>query len=366
MKVALICDFLTKFGGAQRVLLSLSKIYPEAPIYCLLYDEKGTKGKFKDKQIVASNLQKYPGIIRKPKFLFSKYPEAIENFDLSKYDLVISSSDSFAHGVITKPKTLHVCYCHTPMRYAWDWTNEYLKENKIGFGLIGLYIRYLLHRTRIWDRVAADRVDLWVANSKNTQSRIKKYYQADSRVIYPPIDLPDGQSDAEPKDYYLIISRLEPYKNIELAVDAFIQNKKKLIVIGEGGELPRLKSKSTPNITFLGWQDDAIAKDYLAKCKAFIFPGEDDFGMTPVEAMAYGRPVIALGRGGTLESIVSGKTGLFFDRETPESLNKTINEFESANFSSVDCRNQAKKFASSVFEEEIKRTVDDLLKTREK
>ena len=358
MRVALVCDFLTKFGGAQRVLLALSKIYPDAPIYCLLYDEKGAKGQFSGKKIIPSYLQKMPSIIRRPKFLFSRYPAAIENFDFSDFDLVISSSDSFAHGVITKPKTTHICYCHTPMRYAWDWTNEYLKENKIGFGPKGLYVRYLLYKTRIWDRVAADRVDYWIANSKNTQSRIKKYYKADSEVIYPPIDLLEIDDSPKSEDFYLIISRLEPYKNIGLAVDTFSENKKKLVIIGEGSDFSKLKSKSSSNISFLGWQNDKEAHDYLSKCKAFIFPGEDDFGMTPVEAMAAGKPVIALGRGGVLESVIEGKTGILFNKETVKSLNLAIDSFEAKQFFPADCRAQAEKFGSVVFEDKIKKAVE--------
>jgi hypothetical protein len=190
MKVALVHDFLTKLGGAENVLVSLHEIYPDAPVYTLLYDEKGTKGQFKKYKIITSSLQKYPHLIRKPRFLFSRLAGAIEEFDFSEFDVVISSSNAFAHGVITPPKTFHATYCHSPMRYVWDWHAEYLKENKIGFGLIGLYVRNLIHNIRMWDKVASDRTDLWIANSSNVAKRIKKYYRKDSSVIYPLADSP--------------------------------------------------------------------------------------------------------------------------------------------------------------------------------
>jgi len=362
MKTAIVCDFLTKFGGAQKVLLALHEIYPKAPIYCLLYDEKGIKGKFKDCKIIPSSLQKLPSFIRKrPKFLVGKLPKAIEEFDLSEYDLVISSNDSYAHGVITKPTTLHVSYCHTPTRYLWDWHNEYLKENKIGYGLKGIYVRYLLHKLRLWDRISADRVDYWIANSKNVKGRIKKYYQADADVIYPPVEVSDIElSKAAPSPYYVVASRLEPYKRISLAISACNDLKKELLVIGEGSELANLAQMAGPTIKFVGWKYGQELYKYLYKAKAFIFPGEDDFGITPVEAMAAGRPVIAYGKGGTLESVIPNKTGIFFTEESVKSLKEAILNLEKNydRFSPENCRSQAEKFSKENFKRQIKDMIE--------
>lgn len=365
MKVAFVCDFLTKFGGAQRVLLAMHEIFPDAPIYALLYDEKGTKDNFKNCNIITSKLNKSI-FHNKPKFLLPKFPSAIEEFDLSEYDLVISSNDSFCHGVITKPATLHLCYCHTPMRYAWDWHNEYLSENNIGFGLKGLIIRYLIHKIRIWDRVAADRVDFWIANSQNVKNRIKKYYlRGDAKVIYPPVDTEKIQfSNTTPQDYYVIISRLEPYKRVNLAVEACSKLNKKLVVIGEGTEMDNLKSIANDNITFLGWQSDESVFKHLSQAKAFIFAGEDDFGIAPVEAMAAGRPVIAFKKGGALESVIENKTGVFFDEPTSDSLSKAILNLEEKcdKLTPQNCRSQAEKFSKESFQKQIKEFAEELYK----
>ena len=357
MKIAIVHEYLTKIGGAEKVLLNLHKIYPDAPIYTLLYDEKGTGGRFNDCKIIASSLKKYPASLRrKTKLFLPKFAKTIEEFDFSEYDLVISNSNSFAHGILTKPSTFHICYCNSPMRYAWDWYHEYMKENKIGFGLKGLFIRNVLHKIRIWDKVASERVDFWLANSSNVKARIAKYYQKDSIVICPPVSVKDIEmSENVPDDYFVIVSRLEPYKNIGLAVEAFNQNGKELVIIGTGSDENNLKAKAHKNIEFLGWQSDKSVHEYMKNAKAFIFPGEEDFGITPVESMACGRPVIALERGGTLETIVDGKTGLFFKVETAESLNAAIEKLEKdyTSFTPINCRKQAEKFSAENFEKEI-------------
>lgn len=363
MKIAIVCDFLTKMGGAQKTLLALHELYPDAPIYCLLYDEKGTSGRFKDCQIISTSLQKNPGFIRKrPKLLVGRFARAIEEFDLSKYDVVISSNDSFAHGVITKPETFHLCYCHTPARYLWDWHSEYLAENNIGYNMKGLVVRNLLHKQRIWDRISADRVDHFVANSENVKNRIKKYYLRDADVAYPPVDVDEIQITTKPpKDYYLIVSRLEPYKKIELAIRACNNLKKKLIIIGEGSAAIYLKSIAGQMIQFVGWKDDKDLYEYYRNCKAFIFPGEEDFGITPVEAMAAGRPVIAFRKGGTLETIIDEKTGLFFDEPTVDSLIETIQRLDEKydTFIPDNCRTQAEKFSKEKFLASIKDYVEN-------
>jgi len=361
MKIALVCDFLTKFGGAQQVLLAMHELYPEAPIHCLLYDEKGTMNKFANAKIVPSGLQKSV-LHKRPKFLLPKFASAVEEFDLSQYDVVISSSDSFAHGVITKPATFHLCYCHTPMRYAWDWANEYLAENNIGFGLKGIAVRNIIHNLRIWDRVAADRVDHFLANSENVRTRIAKYYRTESEVLFPPVDLEGIKPSGKPhEDYYLIVSRIEPYKKIKLAVEAFKDLKQKLVIVGEGSDLDHLKSIASDNIEFVGPKYDQELYTYFQNAKAFIFPGEDDFGITPVESMAAGRPVSAFRKGGTLETVIEGKTGVFFDESTAESLKKSVVQLEEHydDFSPEACRKQAELFSKKSFQSALKKAVDE-------
>lgn len=354
MKIALVHDFLNKPGGAEKVLSSLSEIFPQAPIYTLVYDNNYTSKAFPGRTIYGSVLQKYPDFIKKRlKYLLQKMPQAIEEFDFSDYDVVISSSNSFAHGVITSPKTLHICYCHSPMRYAWDWSNEYLKENNASRGLKSIIIRAVISKIRIWDRITADRVDLWLANSINVARRINKYYKKDSIVVYPPVDIPVTEKAIKEKLYYFISSRLEPYKKIDLAVKAFNKNGKLLYIAGDGSQFQFLRSVAKPNIKFLGWQSTDSVFNYLEKAKAFIFPGEDDFGIAPVEAMAAGVPVIAYKKGGVLETIIENKTGIFFDEESPSSLGESISRFEKLVFDSKECKKQAEKFSKERFKNKI-------------
>lgn len=362
MKIAFVHEFLTKIGGAEKVLLELHKIYPDAPIFTLLYDEEGTGGKFSDCEIISSSLKKYPSFLRRRTKLFlPKLAQAIEEFDFSEYDIVLSNSNSFAHGVLTKPYTFHVSYCHSPMRYVWDWYHEYMEENKIGYGILGLYIRNVLHNLRIWDKVSSERVDFWIANSKNVQDRIEKYYQKESKVICPPVPVSQIElSDNIPDDYFVVISRLEPYKKVDLAVSAFNQSGKSLVIIGTGSDETRLKKMAKKNVEFLGWQSDKAVFEYLRNAKALIFAGEEDFGLTPVEAMACGRPVVALKRGGTLETIIDGETGVFFENESPEDLNKAIDKLEKnyTKFTPTNCRKQAEKFSTEKFKSQITTTIE--------
>lgn len=354
MKIAIIHDYIAKVGGAQNVLKVLHEIFPEAPVYTLLYDKETTKGEFDDYQIITSSLQKKPRFLRKRiKLLLGSFPRAIEEFDLTEYDVVISSSNSFAHGVITRPDTLHICYCYSPMRYAWDWHAEYLKENHLSSGLFSVLVRKILQNIRVWDYLSAKRVDRWVAISKTVKSRIKKYYREDSTVIYPPADI-DYLLEADTKlgDYYLIISHLTPYKKIDLAIEAFNTNGKKLVVAGEGGDLERLRGLiKSDQIELAGYVSRDQAKELLAGCRAFVFPGEEDFGLTPIEAMACGKPVVAYGKGGVSESVISGKTGYFFDDVSAESLNGAIHKLEE-NITNIDpavCRNRAQEFSKQIF-----------------
>jgi len=363
MKIALVHDYLIKLGGAEKVLQVLHKIYPDAPIYTLLYDQKGTRGIFETDEytIIPSSLQKKPGFLRKrSKLLLNRFPAAIEEFNFDDYDLVISDSNSFAHGIITGSKTAHICYCYSPTRYLWDWYQEYLAENDISEGPVGRYIRYKLSQLRIWDRNSAERVDFWLAQSKTVAKRIKKYYRKESTVIFPPVNINSIPLNLnKPKDYYLIVSRLTPYKKIDLAIRAFNKLNKKLIIVGEGDDRQRLEILADENIDFIGFQPTPIVNKMMGECKAFIFPGEEDFGLTPVETMAAGRPVIAYNKGGVTETVVAEKTGVFFDQNTPESLIKAVKYFEKkhAKFKPKICRKRTEMFSEEKFIRNIKNFV---------
>ena len=385
-KVALVHDYLTCFGGAERVLMSLCKLYPEAPIYTLLYDEKKMKKYFSDAKIQPSFLNKFPKFFkRRKKYLLPLLPTAAETFNLRDYDIVISSCSSFVKGIITKPKTVHICYCHAPTRFLWDWRFNYLKENKIG-KLKKLFIVPLLHYLRMWDRSAAERVDYFIANSQNTADRIRKFYGRESKVIYPPAVICHSRESGNPDEissridfnnniqkrsefhsgfcvkrgitnnYFLIVSRLSPYKKIDLAVQAFNKLELPLVIIGEGSDKKRLEKMADKNIKFLGFQPEEKLFGYYQNCQALIFPGEDDFGITIVEAMAAGKPVLAYRGGGALEIIKEGETGEFFDHPIPELLAYGVKRLRKnmENYDVEKIRLQAEKFSEERFKKEIK------------
>ncbi len=359
LKVAIVHDYLTTLGGGERVVMALHELFPETPVFTLRYSEEGTHGLFKDWDIreapLASTL-----FGRSPMLSLPFLPNATESFNLSEFDLVISSSSAFAKGVITKPSTLHVSYCHTPMRFVWDWTHEYAVENRYATGVRSVAGRLLTHYLRIWDQSSAERVDHWIANSQNVAERIKKYYREDSTVIYPPVDLPTSSNAAKPSDkpYFLIVSRLSPYKKIDRAIKAAAELQQPLVIIGKGADEERLHQLAldlNAPVAFLGYQDDAVIYQYYEHCRAFLFPGEDDFGITPVEAMAHGKPVIAYGKGGARETIIEGKTGLFFDEPTSISLQTAMTAFlnREEEFKPEVCKKQAEKFSKKRFQEQI-------------
>jgi glycosyltransferase involved in cell wall biosynthesis len=358
MKVALVHDFLNQWGGAERVLLALHEMYPEAPIFTLMHDSSRTKEHFAGLDIRPSFLQR-PFIARLRKYTLPLYPLAVESFDLKQYDLVISSSNSYAKGVLTGPETVHICYCHTPTAYLWSWTHQYLAEQRLS-KLSSPLVRLLLYNHRQWDRLAAERVDEWVANSKNVQERIKKYYRKDSTVIYPPVDVDRFSISTETAEYYLFVGRLSGYKRVDLVIEAFNRLKQPIYIVGEGDERERLARLARPNITFKGWLSDEEVAVYLSRCRALIFPVEEDFGIVPVEAMAAGRPVIAFGRGGALETVVDGKTGVFFDLQTVDSLVAAVRHFQKneTSFHPRSIRAHALKFDRSVFSDRMRRFIN--------
>lgn len=358
MKIALVHEMLTKLGGAERVLKVFSDIFPNSPIYTLVYNKK-TKKWFDNKEIKTSNLQssyKKWGMLR---FLLPKMSKAIEEFDFSNYDIVISSSSAFAHGIKTGKNTKHICYCHSPMRYAWDFTHEYTKNY---FPLKRFLVANLLKKIRQWDYKSSDRADLIIANSKHVQKRIKKYWKKDSNVIYPPVDTKKFNANPNHEDYFLIVSALTPFKKIDLAIHTFNKIKRKLIIIGDGSQRKYLESIANNNIEFLGFKDDDIVKEYFENCRAFIFPGEEDFGITPVEAMSAGKPVLAYGVGGVTETVQAGISGEFFYEQTSHSFADGLARLlaNENHYDYREIRKIAEKFDREVFEKKILDIVKNL------
>jgi glycosyltransferase involved in cell wall biosynthesis len=325
MKVAIVHYWLVNMRGGEKVLEVLCDIFPQADIFTLVYDPGAISEKINRHKITTSFIQRLPWGVSKYQHYLPLHPFAIEELDLSKYDLVISQESGIAKGIILPSSTCHICYCNTPMRYLWNMYHEYKK----GLGIFKrIFWAGISNYLRLWDFVNSQRVDYFIANSNNARLRIKRYYCRESEVIYPPVDFyrfKDGASE----DFYLVVSQLTPYKKIDLAIRTFNHCGKRLVVIGDGPQRNELEKLKGPNITLLGKQSDEVVMDYFSRCKAFIFPGEEDFGITPLEAMASGKPVIAYGKGGALETILDGKTGIFFEEPTEESLKMALERSES-------------------------------------
>ncbi|MBL7155153.1 MAG: glycosyltransferase [Candidatus Portnoybacteria bacterium] len=369
MKIALVHDYLIRFGGAERVFLNLQKIFPQAEIYTLLYNQKKMGRYFPNTKIHTSFLQKFPFSQRYHRILAPLIPAAVESLDLRDFDLVVSSSSAFIKGLVLRPKVIHICYCHNPARFLWDYASEYN-------GGPSFLRKILLHYLRLWDRAAANRVDYFIANSKTTAQRIKKYYDREARVIYPAIGtVPEIQSlrtvsqgQSLSSEYFLIVSQLTPYKRIDLAIDAFNKLELPLVIIGQGRHRKRLQKMARSNIKFLGWQPDEVVRQYLQNCLAFIFPGEDDFGIAPVEAMSFGKPVLAYRQGGATETILEGITGEFFDDPVTEALADGIRRLKMNlnNYSPLVIKKRAEKFSQERFEREIKEFVIEVVEQSKK
>lgn len=360
LKVALVHYWLMNMRGGEKVLEALCELFPQADIYTLLVDEANLPETLRRHRIVPSFVQKIPGAKKHYKNLLPLYPLALEQFDLSGYDLVISSESGPAKGVLTRPETCHICYCHTPMRYLWDMYHDYLAE--AGW-IKRMLIPVAAHYLRSWDVQTAQRVDYFVANSQHVARRIAKHYRRQADVIHPPVSTDSFAIADEQGDFYLLAGQLVKYKRPDLAVEAFSRSGKPLVVIGEGDELPRLKKNAGSNIRFLGRQSDDVLKDYLARCRALIFPGEEDFGIIPVEAQASGRPVIAYACGGALETVVPGKTGLFFKEQTVESLMNAVEAYENNENGMIpeDIRQHSLVFDRSRFLNNMKEFIDKKL-----
>jgi len=349
MKIALVHDYLVQHGGAERVLECFHELFPDAPIYTLVYDKNVMGDTFTHCNVHTSSLQKIPFARTRHRIFPLFMPMAIEEFDFSQFDIVLSDSSSFAKGIITRPETLHISYVHTPMRYAWDDCQKYTRD----FGLpkiIEKMVPFMMNAVRVWDRVSSDRVDKYVANSKFVARRIKKYYNKDATIINPPVNIDNFYVDAEKTDdYYLMVGRLIAYKRHDIAVETFNKLGLPLKIIGRGPELKSLKKRAKDNIEFLERVDDAELAKYYARAKAFIFPQEEDFGIVAIEAMAAGRPIIAY-RGGDIEEHVEDKkVGIFFDEQTPDALAGVIDRFEQYEFDPHYIREQSKKFDREIF-----------------
>jgi glycosyltransferase involved in cell wall biosynthesis len=351
MRVAIVHDYLNQYGGAERVLEVLHDLYPEAPIFTSIYDPARLPASYRRYDIRTSFMQRLPGVSRKHQAYLPCYPVAFESFDLSGYDLVISNSSAWCKGVITPPETLHVCYCLTPMRWAWRY-REYVERE--GFGrLIRLGLPAAMTALRVWDVSSAQRVDRFLAISRAVASRIRKFYGREAEVIYPPVETGRFSTDRPPGDYYLIVSRLIPYKRVDLAVEAFSRLGLPLRIAGDGRDLVELRRRAAPNIQFLGRVSDAEVVELIQGCRAFLFPGEEDFGIAPVEAQAAGRPVVAFGAGGALDTVVDGLTGVHFTEQTAAALAAAVRRLESLALRPAAIAAHAAQFDTAVFRQRL-------------
>jgi len=367
VKIAIIHEHLTVFSGAERVLEQLLLLYPEANLFSvcdfLSQPERAFLGAHKP---ATTFIQKLPAARKRYRNYLPLMPLAIEQLDLSGYDLVISSSHAVAKGVITGPDQLHISYVHSPIRYAWDLQHQYLRESGLNHGLKGWLAKWVLHKLRLWDSRTANGVDFFVANSNFIRRRIWKAYRRESEVIYPPVDISSFTPLYEKDDFYLTASRMVPYKKIDLIVESFARMPdKRLVVIGDGPDMEKIRSKSEANIEFLGYQSFDVLRDYMQRAKAFVFAAEEDFGIVPVEAQACGTPVIAFAKGGVTETVLSfgtaeEPTGLFFEEQTSESLIRAICLYEAnrEQFCPDACRNNALRFSQERFRKEFTALVD--------
>ena len=368
-RVAIIHDWCVIYGGAERVLEHIIDCYPQADVFSLIDRvPEDQRGFLRGKTPKTSFLQKIPFIHKIYRKLLFLMPFAIEQFDLSSYDLVISSSYCVAKGVLTGPNQVHVCYCHSPMRYAWDHYHEYLRECRLESGPLSWFVRQQLHRIRTWDARSSNTVDHFIANSKFVQARINKFYRRDSSVLFPPVETELFELCEQKSDYYVAAGRFVPFKRLDLVVDAFTQMPdKRLIMVGDGPEMAKLKSKAGPNIEFVGFQPPEVVRDYLSGARAFLFPSEEDFGIVPVEAQATGTPVIAFRSGGAMETVIGiddaserPATGVFFNKQRPDSIIDAVRDFEQVegSFDPVAISNHAATFSTAAFRQNLVNEVE--------
>jgi glycosyltransferase involved in cell wall biosynthesis len=367
MKVAVIHDWLTVYAGAERVLEQILSCYPNADLYGVVdFIPPMKRGFLLGKTATTSFVQNLPFARTKYRQYLSLMPLAVEQFDLSGYDLVISCSHAVAKGIITGPDQLHISYVNSPMRYAWDLQHQYLRDSGLDKGVKGWVAKWLLHKMRLWDVRTANGVDCFIANSQFIRRRIWKTYRRDAAVIYPPVEISKFTLREDKEDFYLTASRLVPYKKIDLIAEAFTaMPERRLVIIGDGPEMQKVRAKAGPNVTVRGYQPDDVLRDYMQRAKAFVFAAEEDFGITPLEAQACGTPVIAYGKGGVLETIRGldddQPTGVFFAEQSIQAIKAAVIAFEqeAARILPVSCRNNACRFAPEKFREEFMAFVED-------
>ena len=361
--VALVHDWLPVYGGAERVLEQMISVLPDASIYSLFEFLPDSHRSFlQGKNVNTSFIQKLPFAKKKYRYYLPLTPLAIEQFDLSGYDVVVSSNYVVAKGVVTAPDQLHISYVHSPIRYAWDLQSTYLQQQGVSRGFRSLFVRLVLHYMRLFDATSASRVDSFVANSRHVARRIWKAYRRSSEVIYPPVDTDSFEPVAQKEDYYVTVSRLVSYKRLDLLVDAFNRMPdKELIVIGDGPELSRLQEAAGPNVSVIGYQPFDVVRHFMQRARAFMFAAEEDFGIVAVEAQACGTPVIAYGRGGAMETVLHGQTGLLFNQQTPESVCAAVEAFENGRslFRTDRIRAHAERFSNQRFRLEFDNYVND-------
>jgi len=365
LRVAIVHYWFVRQRGGERVLEVLAGMFPQADIFTMVLDPSSLPPSLRARRFTTSFLQRIPGITRHYKKFLPLFPLALEQFKLDEYDLVISSESGAAKGVLTRPHTCHICYCHTPMRYVWDMYHQYRASapgGALGRALYSVVANYV----RQWDYAAAARVDYYVASSHNAAFRIAKYYRREAEVIHPPVNVSAFSLGTNPEDFYLVVSPLVAYKRVDLAISACNLLKRRLVVIGEGEMRRALEKIAGPTTIFLGYQPDARVREYYQRCRAFIFPNEEDIGLTPIEAQACGRPVIAFARGGALETVMGGfpadsyvpesSTGVFFPEQSAESLAEAVRFFESneTRFSPAFIRRHAERFDVSRFKAEMR------------
>ncbi|SBW08023.1 Glycosyl transferase, group 1 [uncultured Dysgonomonas sp.] len=369
IKVALIQDWLTELGGAEKVFSAIYELYPNADIYTLVYNtDLLEKIGIPEEKVTASFIQKLPFAKKKYRNYLPLFSKAIESFDLSSYDLIISSSSCVAKGVLTHAGQTHICYCHSPVRYGWDLYFQYLTESKlIGYSPKALLAKSILHKLRIWDIISSNRVDHFISNSNYIQKRIYKTYRREAKTIYPPVAVKSFDHTISKEDFYFTCSRMVPYKKIDIIVEAFSKMPdKKLIVIGNGPDKQKIEKLRTSNIELMGYQPFSVLKEHMERAKAFVFAAEEDFGIVPVEAQACGTPVIAFGKGGSLETIKDKETGIFFYEQTANAIIEAVNNFEEikASFDPQLIREHALNFDIDIFKENIKNYMTNIMNNK--
>jgi len=346
-KIALVHDYFIQMGGAERVAIAMHDSFPSAPLYTTVALQHRLPARLRAADIRTSPMQHLPGIEQRFRQYFMLYPLAVERFDLSEYDLIFSSSSGYAKGVRRRSNAIHVCYCHTPMRWVWRY-DDYMARERVG-GVTRSALPFFMWGLKKWDLRAAQQPNYYIANSQLVAQRIKQIYGREAVVIPPPIDVDRFEPAEDIDDYYLVLSRLIPYKRIDLAIEACKRLNRRLLIIGDGPDRARLEKLAGPKTEFLGRQPDGRINHYASRCRALLFPGEEDFGMVPLEVNAAGRPVIAFRGGGAVETVVEGLTGVFFDRAETNSVVEAIEEFESKRWQPIELRVHAEKFDSRVF-----------------